>query len=637
MLDRVTALFRKADPARDTIQERRTLWANTHAMLAAPRVATADRVLLGVGPGNWQVEYPLFHRDELRHALGTYTLQRYPDHPHQDPLEFVADHGLIGAALIAVFLGVVLARLASAMATRDRPGPLRRARASRDPRRGREPSRSSRSRSTSRRVSSSGSSPAEPLSRRETRRSGLLRGRSRSGRRDSSSREWRGSPEPAAGRSPPRSSRSFAAGAMRLLRARAGDGRLGGRRAARRRRVLSTRCCARGWASFDALVAIVGCGVVALAALPLDRSVVWKGAAARALVIASVIAFAVSALGGAARLQASEDLQAAGDHALGARLIPSETGRATALAREGYDRATAGNPADFLGEMGRADFLNRAGLLDESEAAATRALRIHPWLINARVELAWLHLKRNDDEAAMLEARVARSLNPDAVEPHLLVGELFLRQGRTELGADEFDRAVELSPKRVQPFAKVRAAEVRMSEGRDLVGALRNLEEAEREAADDPEVLARIAALYSASDAPPEFHAKAARMWNRVLALNPVDVRARFFVAIAPLLASEPSPEERRADLVDSRRNHQVGSRVRAGAREVLPGAGARATRRQQEAARGYREVMMLTAVAPFRSRSDDAGLDAAIEAMRALGAARAESRPGPASREGGR
>ena len=83
-----------------------------------------------------------------------------------------------------------------------------------------------------------------------------------------------------------------------------------------------------------------------------------------------------------------------------------------------------------------------------------------------------------------------------------------------------------------------------MSEGRDLVGALRNLEEAEREAADDPEVLARIAALYSASDAPPEFHAKATRMWNRVLALNPVDVRARFFVAIAPLLASEPSTEE---------------------------------------------------------------------------------------------
>ena len=76
-----------------------------------------------------------------------------------------------------------------------------------------------------------------------------------------------------------------------------------------------------------------------------------------------------------------------------------------------------------------------------------------------------------------------------------------------------------------------------VARGRDLPGALRNLEEAEQEAGDDPEVLARIAALYSGAGAPPEFQAKAARIWNRVLALNPVDVRARFFVTIAPLLA----------------------------------------------------------------------------------------------------
>jgi tetratricopeptide (TPR) repeat protein len=169
------------------------------------------------------------------------------------------------------------------------------------------------------------------------------------------------------------------------------------------------------------------------------------------------------------------------------------------------------------------------------------------------------------------------------------------------------------------------------------VGALRNLEEAEREAADDPEVLARIAALYSASDAPPEFHAKAARMWTRVLALNPVDVRARFFVAIAPLLASEPSPEdlERILSTLDGiiRSDSEFEpARVRYFRAMALERLG-----RQQEAAKVYRDVMMLTAVAPFRSRADDAGLDAAIEAMRALGAARADSRQAPASREGGR
>ena len=311
-----------------------------------------------------------------------------------------------------------------------------------------------------------------------------------------------------------------------------------------------------------------------------------------------MIAFAVTALGGAARLQASEDLQAAGDHALGARLIPSEAARATELARDGYDRATAGNPADFLGEMGRADFLNRAGLLAESEAAATRVLRIHPWLINARVELAWLHLKRNDDEAR--DAGGAGGAKPESRRRRAALA----RRGALPApGKDRARRArssiapMELSPKRIQPFAKVRAAEVRMSAGRDLTGALRHLEEAEREAADDPEVLARIAALYSASDAPPEFHAKAARIWNRVPALNPVDVRARFFVTIAPLLASEPSREdvERILETLDgiiSSDPEFEPSRVRYFRALALERLG-----RPEEAAQGFRDVTLLLGV----------------------------------------
>ena len=285
-LDRITALFRKrADPARDTIQERRILWANTHAMLAGaqgrparPRAARSrPRKLAG------RVSAAPSRRCGATCSAPTRS-SAIPIIRIRTRSSSSRTTGSIGTALIAVFLGVVIARLASAHAQPARPEPLRRARAPRDPRRGRN------------RLALLVPAPPRAVSRHRVPR---LRSRSRARddaelrppsrrspwpRRGSSSREWR------TRRSTRRCDRRrdlalVSAGAMRLRSPRR-DGRLRGRRAARPRRV-HVLVAAPEARRFDALVAIVGCGVVALAALPLDRSVVWKGAAARALVIAS--------------------------------------------------------------------------------------------------------------------------------------------------------------------------------------------------------------------------------------------------------------------------------------------------------------------------------------------------------------
>lgn len=446
-LDRIKSLFKPADPARDTILERKVLWANTHGMLVPSKDPGAMTSLLGVGPGNWQVRYPLHHRDEAVHPAGTYTLHRYPDHPHQDALEFLAEYGLVGTALMAVFIAMAIAKLVAS--TRGRTGEARHA---------------ALALLGTLVVILSVSLFSFPLHL-----------------------------------APPLAILFLVCGAALAL-----PGTGGGVLRIALAVLIFVGVAALGrMGPLDAPVAIIAALVVAMAALPLDRIVVCNPRTSRALAILSGGMLVVATLGAWSRVDASEQLQAAGGHAFGARFVPGDREGATARARDAYDRATAGNPADFLAELSRCDFLGQAGLLGDSEASARRVLRIHPWLINARVELACLRLKVEDDEAAMREARVARGLNPDAVEPRIVLGELFIRQGRSDLAVAEFERAIELSPKRFQPFGKIRAAEIYAADHRELPKTLRYLEEAASEAAENPEMLASIASLYSAGGAPP--------------------------------------------------------------------------------------------------------------------------------------
>jgi tetratricopeptide (TPR) repeat protein len=252
-------------------------------------------------------------------------------------------------------------------------------------------------------------------------------------------------------------------------------------------------------------------------------------------------------------------------------------------------------------------------------------LAVHPWLINARVKLAEIRLAQGQDEVAMREARMARSLNGDAPEPHVLMGELFARQGRTELAVGAFERAIDLTPDRWNPRAKIRAAEVLFAAQSDLPRVLRHLGEAEREAESDADLVARIAAVYSARGAPPEFLAKGRSLWERVARLRPHDPAAKLRVTVAPLLDGEPTPEElgRILEFLEGVITAQPDfdpARVR-----YFRGLALERMGRREDALRAYREATLLMGVGGLRQPGGDAHLDAAIEAMRAL---QSESRP---------
>ena len=88
--------------------ERVQLWKDTLRMIG-------DAPMLGHGPGNFRWAYPSYWRD-----LKMFT---DPEHPHNEPLEAVADYGAVGTALLvlglAVAAGTFLLRLRSSDRDRD--------------------------------------------------------------------------------------------------------------------------------------------------------------------------------------------------------------------------------------------------------------------------------------------------------------------------------------------------------------------------------------------------------------------------------------------------------------------------------------------------------------------------------------
>ncbi|HHN75241.1 MAG TPA: tetratricopeptide repeat protein, partial [Acidobacteria bacterium] len=85
-----------------TMEIRRALWANTGAMIA-------EHPWSGVGAGRWNVVYPLYQR-RVRPTPG-FGLDKQPRHAHNEVLEFAAELGLPGVALLLSLLAVALGRL----------------------------------------------------------------------------------------------------------------------------------------------------------------------------------------------------------------------------------------------------------------------------------------------------------------------------------------------------------------------------------------------------------------------------------------------------------------------------------------------------------------------------------------------
>jgi tetratricopeptide (TPR) repeat protein len=78
-------------------KERISLWRNSAEMVR-------EAPLLGVGPGHWKIEYPRFARSALPHEGDRFSLGRQPERAHNEPLQLLAETGVVGFSLVALLL-----------------------------------------------------------------------------------------------------------------------------------------------------------------------------------------------------------------------------------------------------------------------------------------------------------------------------------------------------------------------------------------------------------------------------------------------------------------------------------------------------------------------------------------------------
>ncbi|MEE2713908.1 MAG: O-antigen ligase family protein [Planctomycetota bacterium] len=115
--DRVAEAF---DWSSGTEHERTVLWGNTLQMVT-------ENPVLGVGAGNWKVEYPGYAHSIRPHPADRFSLSRQPQRAHSEALQLLAETGLLGAFTVGGFFLIALRRLARQTVSADEGAPLRRA------------------------------------------------------------------------------------------------------------------------------------------------------------------------------------------------------------------------------------------------------------------------------------------------------------------------------------------------------------------------------------------------------------------------------------------------------------------------------------------------------------------------------
>lgn len=89
-----TAIVRLDSPAEESLEDRSGPALHALAMVA-------ERPLFGFGAGTFHVAFPRFGGPEIR---------QYYDHAHNDPVQFAAETGLVGTALLSVLVVAALRR-----------------------------------------------------------------------------------------------------------------------------------------------------------------------------------------------------------------------------------------------------------------------------------------------------------------------------------------------------------------------------------------------------------------------------------------------------------------------------------------------------------------------------------------------
>lgn len=122
--DREVSLWTRVSEAFDwtsgTERERSLLWEHTRAMIE-------DHPWLGVGAGNWKIEYPAYALAFSPHPADKFSLLRQPERVHREPLQLRAETGLLGTLVMGAFMLVAVLRLGLRVLPRGPGADLRRA------------------------------------------------------------------------------------------------------------------------------------------------------------------------------------------------------------------------------------------------------------------------------------------------------------------------------------------------------------------------------------------------------------------------------------------------------------------------------------------------------------------------------
>lgn len=252
--------------------------------------------------------------------------------------------------------------------------------------------------------------------------------------------------------------------------------------------------------------------------------------------------------------------------------------------------------------------------LEQAEGVAREAVRLDPYLADARVSLGLVHLARKRPEEARRELERALELDPGNADAHYGLGEVADSLDRPEEAEGHYSRALELAP---TPLYSDALGSLYYAQGRYEQAEERFLASLEI-APDDVHALRNLGALYYARGRVDE----AAAMFQKALIIQP---NASLYSNLGTILFSRglyPRAAEafERALAMDGASHKPVYWINLADAYRQMPG-------REEDAERSYRQAIRL-----LDEQIEAAPDDVRLLSRRALALARAGDREGAAA-----
>ncbi len=122
--------------------------------------------------------------------------------------------------------------------------------------------------------------------------------------------------------------------------------------------------------------------------------------------------------------------------------------------------AKAQNVSDQAGQISQTEALLVAGKVAEAEKTARLLVAQNPHLSIAYVLLGRVYDVEQRPADAQSAYREAINLDPRSAVPHIALGNSLVKQGQAQLGAGEFQRAIDLEPQNLTALTSLAALSV---------------------------------------------------------------------------------------------------------------------------------------------------------------------------------